>query len=227
MHDPDVVAWSIRTPFPQLSRMSERRRVRGVQLSWPFLRVGRHELYFPSAITVWHHEPGGADALTVCKSRWQWHFRHLRVQVHLVGRLRRRFLTRCTWCGGRSTRRDPVNVSHSWHGARAAWYRGEPGLYHAACSSIETAHRTCICSLTEGSWDHTDYAGRPYGHCAACNGYRRADIAGRDLNSPHIEATALLRSIPTGHRNPTITTEVEALWATHRKTTALAEGNQS
>lgn len=145
MHDPMVVAFDIRRPWPQVRRLRKgdpQRTRRG--LSWPFAYTGRRELYWPAVVTVWHVEPGGADALTVCgsRSRWQWHVHHWRIQVQPLQHLRRSLLTRCAHCGGRSVKGNRVNVSHSWDGERAPWWRGEVGLYHNACSAI-VSERQC------------------------------------------------------------------------------------
>lgn len=144
MHDPMVIAFDVRRPWPQLRKLApgdarlERRGFR-----FPFAYVGNRELYWPSFITVWHVEPGGADALTVCKSKshWQLHVHHWRIQVHPLQRLRRRLLTRCVECGGRSTRKNPTNISHQWHSDKAPWWRGEPGLFHRECSAIASRRR--------------------------------------------------------------------------------------
>lgn len=144
MHDPMVVAFDIRQPWPQVRKLRQgdpRSKRRGIQ--WPFAYVAGRELYWPGVITVWHVEPGGADALTVCDSRgrWQWHIHHWRIQVRPLQRLRRSLLTRCALCEGRSTKRNPVNVSHTWDGPRGRWWQGEPGLYHRDCSAIVSTQR--------------------------------------------------------------------------------------
>jgi hypothetical protein len=132
VHDPYVVAFVIRRPWPRRAKMPGRR------------------LYWPMLITVWHREPGGHDSGEVCphyrKTRlpdgtwkatilhgWQFHVHHWKVQVHPAQALRRWLLTRCAGCGGPSRRRHRVNVSCSWDGPRRRWWRGEPGLYHLEC----------------------------------------------------------------------------------------------
>jgi hypothetical protein len=167
MHDPLVVAFEIRRPWPKRSRA---RYIDGTPA--PTFR------YWPSIITVWHREPGGHDALTICRKRtqqpdgtwkysrtWIFHVHHWKLQIHPLQHLRRRMLTRCTWCGGRSRKTDPVNVSHQWDGPRGRWWRGEPGLFHEDCSAIKSAHGTCLCDdpLTQES---------DYGPCARCGKYR-------------------------------------------------------
>lgn len=188
MHDPDVVAFEVRRPWPthvcrsdqcgQLPRFRPRRSA-----LW---EVAGHRWYFPPLVTVWHREPGGRDSGEVCRhwrprtvvdgqvltrdrdDSWRWHVRHWRVQVPPLQELRRTLLTRCEWCGGRSRRGDPVNCSSSWDRARGPWWRGERGLYHADCSTVESAHRTCTCLAPAGR----EFAERGYGTCEACGLFR-------------------------------------------------------
>lgn len=115
MHDPMVVAHTIRRPWPR---------------NKPFR-------YWPVLVTIWHVEPDGRDALTVCTRRWKWHIHHWKVQVHALQQLRRWALTRCEVCGGKSRKGRYVNVSRHWHRAKDPWWRGERGLYHADCYTTE------------------------------------------------------------------------------------------
>jgi hypothetical protein len=164
MHDPLVVAFEIRRP-------------------WPTKRDSTGWRHWPSLITVWHREPGGHDSGDVCKHYirvqdpitgewrfkfrhgWRFHIHHWKIQVPALQELRRRLLTRCTWCGGRSRKGDAVNVSHSWDGPRSRWWQGERGLYHGDCSGIASAHAACVCEapITDGEG---------YGSCARCGKYR-------------------------------------------------------
>jgi hypothetical protein len=186
MHDPMVVAFEIRRPWPRRSSGSGRR-------------------YWPSLVTVWHVEPGGRDSGDVCphyrtirrpdgKKRtvvlhgWRWHVHHWRIQIHPLQALRRRALTRCTWCGGRSQRTDLVNTSHG-SGRRASWWRGEQGLYHSDCSSIATAHAVCICH-------HPVLIDGGYGRCARCNKTRAFGVTAGQL-----ERTRILAEVPKGARD--------------------------
>lgn len=64
MHDPEVVAFRIRRPFPEKPR-----RVGATAPQWrwqihyqdfyvsPFITVAGREFYFPDLVTVWHREP--------------------------------------------------------------------------------------------------------------------------------------------------------------------------
>jgi hypothetical protein len=139
-----------------------------------FWRLVGRDWYWPPLITIWHREPGGADALDVCQQRiqrpdgtwrltkgWRWHVRHWKIQVHPAQALRRRLLTRCAWCGGRERNADPVNTSFSWDGPRGRWWQGEPGLYHRDCSAAAAAWRTCPC-------DDPIPAHETWGECLRC-----------------------------------------------------------
>jgi hypothetical protein len=185
MHDPMVVAFEIRRPWPE-------------RTSWC-------RFYWPALITVWHVEPGGRDAGEVCKHyrrtqnadgkwtgvllhAWRWHVWHWRIQVHPFQRLRRRMLTRCAWCHGRSVKGDYVNTSHQWDGPRGRWWRGEPGLYHSDCSMVASAHRMCLCEIP-------DVGSSGYGRCARCSRFAawRVDPARR-------QQAALLTALEIGQR---------------------------
>ncbi len=115
MHDPLVVAFEIRRP-------------------WPKRTPRRRYYYWPSLITIWHAEPGGRDAFEVCKrsSHWRWHLHHWKIQIRPLQNLRRRLLTSCAECG----RKGSPNISHQWDRERSPWWRGERGLYHRECSSL-------------------------------------------------------------------------------------------
>ena len=164
MHDPLVVAFEIRRPWPKIQRPNERPAARWKfrhpsqgRRRWPWQgwqsiwRVAGWQLWWPSLITVWHVEPGGRDALTVCSNRdydadgnvvfhkrWRRHVNHWRVQVHSLQQLRRRLLTRCEECG----RKGSPNFSHSWGREKTRWWQGEKGLLHSECSSLRTLRNT-------------------------------------------------------------------------------------
>lgn len=187
MHDPDVVAFEIRRPWPRReARRDERRRWGAPRFG--FATFAGRRFYFPPLVTVWHREPGGADSGEVCSHwkrdangkllrdaegqakvdrSWRMHVHHWRIQVPVLQALRRRLLTRCAWCGGRSRKGDYVNVSHSWDGPRGRWWQGEPGLYHHWCSSAKTAWNTCTCERPNISGD------RDHGECRNCGRFRR------------------------------------------------------
>lgn len=186
VHDPDVVAFNIRRPWPKRTSTG---------------------LYWPSLITVWHSEPGGQDSGEVCKHYtraqdaagkwqttilhgWRWHIHHWRIQIHPLQDLRRWALTRCAWCGGRSRKGDYVNTSHQWDGPRGRWWRGEPGLFHRDCSMIERAHATCLC--TDPLTEH-----HGYGRCLTCGKYL---AFGR--TELRVAQTRVLAAVPHGQRDP-------------------------
>lgn len=183
-------------------------RLRSYSKSWTVAGVG---LYWPALITVWHVEPGGRDSGEVCKHwrthrdgqrvpsrRWKWHVHHWRVQLRPLGTFRRWALTRCAWCGGRSRKGDYVNCSHQWDGPRGKWWQGEPGLFHADCSSIERAHATCLC-------DDPLLSQNGYGRCALCGKFRAWRQEGTD-------ATRILAAVPTGLRDPRAYAEASRIW---------------
>lgn len=202
MHDPLMVAFEIRRPWPK--RINETNR----HYRWPTL------------ITVWHREPNGHDSGTVCKHvmrlqgadgqwryriRWQWylHVQHWKIQIPPLQQLRRRLLTRCAWCGGRHVKGDPVNLSHQWGGSRGRWWKGETGLYHHGCSPIAQAHRLCLC-------DDPGLSNGGYGQCAFCGKFRAW------LKVPDA-ADRLLAAVPSGApMTPELRAQVEPLWATRQ-----------
>lgn len=163
--------------------------------------------YWPEMITVWHCEPGGHDSGTVCRhyrheqlpdgtyrterlTSWRWHIHHWRLRFPPLQALRRKLLTRCTWCGGRSRRGDQVNV-RSGSTPRGPWWRGERGLYHVDCSSVEHAHKSCACDkpLVQG--------GGRFGMCMLCGQYAAGQPSKRTL-----VLRRALAAVPAGHRDP-------------------------
>lgn len=168
MHDPLTVAFEIRSPWPKRDAWKTERAVRtGTrwEIGGAFWTIAGYGLYFPSLITVWHRDPSGYDDTTCRAQRWRLHIHHWRIQILPLQQMRRRLLTRCAWCNGRSAKADQVNVSHSWDGPRGRWWQGEPGLFHRDCSAIKTAHATCVCERPV--LDHDTY-----GHCARCTRHR-------------------------------------------------------
>lgn len=144
MHDPDIVAFEIRRPWPSRAHFHDakkgepRWKARYQWATWSkpwrgwmaFWTVAGRGIYWPAIITVWHCEPNSADALTICTDRhWQWHIHHWRIQVIPLQKLRRRLLTRCEACG----RKGSPNVSNQWDRDPGHWWQGEHGLYHLGC----------------------------------------------------------------------------------------------
>lgn len=187
MHDPLVVAFEIKRPWRTRAGLSGFR-------------------YRPAVITVWHREPGGRDSGDVCRysGHWRLHVHHWRIQVRPLQDLRRSLLTRCAWCGGRSRKGDPVNISHQWDGPRGRWWKGEPGLFHHDCSAVQIAHAKCFCTVPV--LRHGDY-----GQCEVCGGHRA-------WHQEPDEADRLLAALPKGSRiTPDVRPAVEAAWAERRK----------
>jgi hypothetical protein len=189
MHDPLVVAFEIRRPWPR-----RRRTHAGKSFHWP------------AVITVWHREPGGHDSGEVCKhyirrqngdgtwrteirNGWRFHIHHWKIQCHPLQDARRRLLTRCTWCGGRHRRCDAVNHSTSCDSPRARWWRGERGLYHSDCATVSLAHVACLCEAPT-----LPFGG--YGRCARCRKYRPYGATEEQL-----ALWRLLAAIPAGVRD--------------------------
>ncbi|MDX2679284.1 hypothetical protein [Streptomyces soliscabiei] len=191
MHDPLTVAFEIRCPWPKAADWRTEQAARtGTRWNFgsPFCVLAGRGLYFPSLITVWHRDPSGYDDTTCRGMRWQWHIHHWKIQVRPLQHLRRRLLTRCTWCHGRHRKGDAVNISHQWDGPRGHWWRGERGLYHRDCSLIRTAHATCVC--TEPVFDHDGW-----GMCARC---RRHRVIG--MEPKWLERARELAAVPHGRR---------------------------
>jgi hypothetical protein len=189
VHDPLTVAFEVRQPWPRRRRSH-----------------AGGGLYWPTMVTVWHREPGGHDSGEVCKhytrSRngdgtwqtkvlhgWRFHVHHWRIQCHPLQTARRRLLTRCTWCGGRHRRQDPVNHSMSWDRFRGPWWRGERGLYHSDCATVSRAHAACLCEAPVTEHEH-------YGRCVRCQKFRPYGVAEGQL-----VLQRMLAAIPAGVRD--------------------------
>jgi hypothetical protein len=165
-------------------------------------RLAGRDFYWPPIMTVWHREPGGRDALTICRERyqdstgkwklttgWKLHFWHYRLQFPPLQKLRRRLLTRCAWCGQRDTKGSAVNVSMQWDGPRGRWWQGEPGLYHGECTGRAEAERTCTC-------DDPLVTGRSsYGRCLLCGRFRPWG-----LTPERLARARMLQAQPAGQR---------------------------
>lgn len=227
MHDSQTIAFEIRNPFPKRDESYDTNpAASGGRLcgrwAWrpPMFRVAGRGWYFADFITVWHREPGGHEAGTACKSTrrkmlpngrhryvvrlaWRLHVHHWRVQLHPLQKFRRWAFTRCEWCGGRSRKGDPINVSNGTYSAKTAWWRGEEGLHHHDCSAVAGAHGLCLCA--DPLFDHGTY-----GQCFAC-GKRRA--YGREIDDGH----RALATLPVGSRiSPEVQEFLEPIYAERR-----------
>lgn len=211
MHDPMTVAFEIRRPWPTRSGKAKA----GVRWEWarhgkwwkpggwsPFVTAFGRRWFFPSILTVWHVEPKGHDSGTVCPhvvrwrdeggkwktkplNGWKWHAHHWQLQVPPLQKLRRALFQRCQWCGGRSTKKAPVNCSFQWDAAKVkGWWKSRPGLFHMGCSSAPSVLRSCRCDLPlvenwNGAFGTCATCGKSYRGEAGWIGQRRAvEIAG-------------------------------------------------
>lgn len=240
MHDPDVLVCDI--PAPWLRRggidavlrngkrigpdwgLVRHRRTNPEHLGQPVypwwrpkgyrLFIGGHQYRCRTLAMIWHHDPGGYDAFDECPgdSRWQLHIHHWRITFSAWRAVRRRLLTRCAYCGGRSGRREnAVNTARGWHEQTAKWWQGEKGLYHSECLAAESAWRACVCP------DEPPLSSRGiWGYCTRCNGHRLHNPTdlGRDM-------TRAYRSVPKGKRpTPKVRDAVRAMVATERGVSA-------
>lgn len=141
MHSPEVLAFSIKSPF------------------WRTLKFanGKKHRVHDSIIDIWHIEPNGADSLTICKHRiidkdgnfvkfsnaWKWHFWHWDIKPSILYKWRRYLFTRCAACGGPSRKGHVVNHSDAGWGAsyKVPLWCGEVHLYHGDCLSELTKAR--------------------------------------------------------------------------------------
>lgn len=140
MHDPMVVAFSIRRPWPRRSGPPlkagepkwhwaihrkhgsdyEGRNPRQwwVPGAWScFFNAFGRRWYFPSVITIWHVEPGGHDSGEICRHsyRWQdsrgkWHSKPLRAWRWHVHHWKVQVV--------------PLQALHRWLFQRCAWCGG-------------------------------------------------------------------------------------------------------
>lgn len=218
MHDPMIVAFEIRRPWPQRSSMRRANTKRWSVGSSPFWILAGREYYWPGLITVWHVDPSGYEAFHDCprSSKWQLHIHHWKVQVHPLQHFRRWALTRCEWCKGKSRKGDVVNHSQQWDNEKSPWWKGERGLFHSECSSISSAHRQCACDeATGGPWED-ELSGYAYGNCATCGkfrGWQPHDSRG----NPRDAVNRLLQTIPAGHRDEAKMEAVRGMWRDYRE----------
>lgn len=218
MHDPMTVAFEIRRPWPQRSSFKPNASVRWKIGYSAFWTLAGSEYYWPGFITVWHVDPSGFDSGKDCpwSSKWQWHVHHWKIQIHPLQHLRRRALTRCEWCGGKSRKGDYVNISHQWDRDKGKWWHGERGLFHQDCSSISSAHKQCVCAPNAGGPWENELAGYPYGPCATCGKYR-GWLSSDQRDSPRDETAKLLQAIPAGRRDPDKSAAVSQMWRDYRE----------
>lgn len=155
MHSPEVLAFSILSPFPKITKRTKS-RVTSIKFGSHFWYIGDYELYFESLVDVWHMEPDGKDALTICEKRWKdkdgkwhyskawrWHFWHYKVSPSILYKWRRRLFTRCAECGGPSRKGHVVNHSdNGWYGGpKMPLWCGEINIYHSECMAKMSKRR--------------------------------------------------------------------------------------
>lgn len=195
MRSPEVLAFSIVRPWPQISKQPMRRnspkwrlpivrRDDGSFYISRFAYANGYELFFPSMFDIWHIEPGGMDSGTVCKHRvndtagkfvrwskaWKWHVWHWQISPVFIYDIRRRLLTRCAECGGADRKGNRVNHSDGGFGGRPKvpiW-----------CGEVHLFHADCLAKLSKQRHTHD-----PRG-CYACSGATSFDFNRRDA-MPH------------------------------------------
>jgi hypothetical protein len=174
MHDPMTLAWTIKRPWPKVSRRRYAKPKRNRRTL--FRHLGPWELYWPSIVDCWHVEPGGNDSGDVCKhyrpvdevpawkvrllpwfrhgrkddgtpATYVWdrswartHWRHWSIRFIPWRTFLRWRYSRCAECKGRF-RWHESPTSHQWDGAGPS-RKGEPGVFHGACSSVISLRRT-------------------------------------------------------------------------------------
>lgn len=77
----------------------------------------------------------------ISDSAWRWHIWHWRIQIPLLGKVKRALFERCIECG----RRYPwgyAPISHQWDGPSARWFRVGKFNYHHECSALASTRRT-------------------------------------------------------------------------------------
>lgn len=138
MHDPDVMVFAIRRPWPKRTKGPHLHRSKRWHLRGVFWQVAGREFYWPSLIDVWHHEPAGHDSGTLCKGMggsdltWRnikWatrHWRHISVTVRPVRRVRCWLTDHCAECGCRFL----------WKQGRTG-YMSSDDVYHYPCMSLQ------------------------------------------------------------------------------------------
>ena len=145
MQDPLTVAFEVPRPLPRIDAYGTRQAAR-TGTRWQFRRrhgtvLAGYAIRWPCLITVWHRDPSNVDS-TTCPiypgNAWRFHVHHWKLQIHPLQQLRRRLLTRCEVCGGRSKAGHVVNFRRSWT-PKAPWWRGETGLAAMDCAGVVLA----------------------------------------------------------------------------------------
>lgn len=139
MHSPSFLLFSIRRPFPKIMKVSHSRKNR---LFSAFYYVAGRELYFPTLIDFWHHEPDGMDSGTVCKGdhgtvlslgniKWAYQHRdHLEIVVEPIAKFKRWKNFPCKRCGNR------IGYNKASYGMA---FSGTSDRYHKTCLDAENS----------------------------------------------------------------------------------------
>lgn len=128
MHDP----WTLVAQFPPYAWR------KGVPLLRPI-------------VEVWHHDPSDYDSETCGRDfRKLSHWRHWSIRLLPLRQLQRRLFQRCAWCGGWSTKRNPVDCSaqSSERQDNARWWWSRPDVYHRECSG---AHHKRLMAIIQNA----------------------------------------------------------------------------
>lgn len=224
MHDPMTVAFQIHRPWPQ--RTHDMQGWSRWEIHGSHWRLAGRTYYWPSLATVWHVEPGGHDSGNVCKQyhtdsegqtkilwTWKLHVHHWKIKIHLLQVLRRRLLTRCAWCNGRSTKKAVVNHSNQWNDSRGKWWKGDPNLFHQDCAVVERAAVACACERPMKDKRHGDV-----GTCQNCG----LAYFFQSHEQWQVEQRRILQTVPRGQA-PTreIIEATWAIWNRHKKEEGL------
>lgn len=199
MHDPLVVAFQIRRPWPSRSRMHDTRpdgkgSAGGRRWAWRM----RH--------THWNGPAGGCGE--ACRSSGRDPFPWWKPSSYSP------FMT----VAGR--KRRPVNVSHQWDGPRRRLFRIDRSCFHMDCSSVEHAHRCCTCH--EPLPGRSGEIGESPFRCVRCTLHYDSRRVGLRR-----QATLLLKTIPPGQFHPDTYREADLLFKEARAAKERAEAKSA
>lgn len=96
--------------------------------------------YIPERSTP---EDPAAGRAWIVDNGWKYHVHHWRIQVHVLGRLKRFLFERCISCGHRFPW-GYAPVSHQWEGPKTPWFRITKSAYHHQCSSLVSYERATV-----------------------------------------------------------------------------------
>jgi hypothetical protein len=236
MHDPMVVAFTIRRPWPCRDRSHDARpgkprwHMRYQWATWwtlwkpgtwtVFWVLAGRGWYWPSLITIWHVEPRGHDSGEVCK--------HYRRDLRPDGTWSSTVLHEWRWHVHHwRIQVHPLQALRRWALTRCAWCGGRQGKR----DPVDVSHSW---DGPRGHWwqgepglyhhDCSSIAGAHaqclcadpvlehsgYGGCARCGKTREFGVSDFFL-----EQRRILASVPAGQRDPVTSALVEARWKAH------------